>query len=257
MKKFISNKIVLTALGIILFFLIWFLISVIIDETTLIFPGPFKTILESVKLLGTSYLYKCLANSFLRLLIGFLISFVLAGIFGTLSGIFNKLYIILKPSITALKAIPTATLLFLFLVLSGAKNAPIYVVVILAFPILYEAFVGGIANMDKTIEDSIKLEGSNTLKSILKVRVPLAMPYILVGLSSSFALAFKVEIMAEVLSGNTADGLGCAIYAAKVNDPSNMTPIFAWSLIAIVLMLLIDLLNYELKKRIDRKYGIN
>ena len=78
------------------------------------------------------------------------------------------------------------------------------------------------------------------INTIFKIKLPLAIPYIVLGIKSSFALAFKVEIMAEVITGSTSNGIGCAIVSAQRSDPTNMIPVFAYSIIAIVIMLLVD-----------------
>ena len=75
------------------------------------------------------------------------------------------------------------------------------------------------------------------------------MPYIVVGIASSFGLSLKIEIMAEVITGYTRLGLGSAILAAQRSDPTNMVPIFAYSFVAIVVMLVFDLLSNAIKKK--------
>lgn len=253
MKKFISNKYILYIFGIVLFILVWFIVSLFVKDNVMIFPTPFQTIKEMFVILGNSYVYKALGSSLLRMFIGFGLSLILALILGTLSGCNKYIKELLKPSITVLKAVPTACLLFLFLVVLGAKNAPIVIVTLISFPILYESVVGGYENIDITLLESLKLEGENRVGNIFKIKLPLAMPYIFVGIASSFGLAFKIQIMAEILTGDTRSGLGCAILAAQRNDPTNMVPIFAYSLIAIILVLLIDLLSNVIKKHLNSK----
>ena len=243
MKKFISNKYVLTILGCVLFIATWLMISLIIDERTMIFPDPLTTFLEAGKLLATSYLYKCIGWTMLRMVIGFSISFIAALVFGILAGHFSWLKALLKPTIIALKSIPTAALVFLFLVVSGARYAPIYIVILISFPILYEAISSGIANVPQELIEASRVDGAKFWGIALKVRLPLSIPYILVGLASSFALSFKIEIMAEIITGDTRNGLGSAISAAQKNDPTNMVPIFAYSLIAVIFILLITIVE--------------
>lgn len=252
MKRFISNKYVLTILGCILFIAIWLMISLIIDERTMIFPDPLTTFIEAGKLLTTSYLYKCIGWTMLRMVIGFSISFITAMIFGILAGHFKWLRTVLKPTIIALKSIPTAALVFLFLVISGARYAPIYIVILISFPILYESISSGISNVPQEMIEASRVDGATFFGIAFKVRLPLAIPYILVGLASSFALSFKIEIMAEIITGDTRNGLGSAISAAQKNDPTNMVPIFAYSLIAIVFILLITIIE-DVVTRIVKK----
>ena len=248
-KKFISNKYVLTILGCLLFFLIWIIISLTVNETTMIFPDPIKTFKEAGNILSKSYVYNCLLWTMLRMIIGFSISFTLAMIFGLLAGHFPSLKTLFNPIIVALKSIPTAALVFLFLVISGAKYAPIYVVILISFPILYESISSGIHNIPEEMIDASKVDGSKGISTIFRIRLPLAIPYILVGVASSFALSFKIEIMAEIITGDTSHGLGSAISAAQKNDPSNMVPIFAYSLIAIVFILIVTIVEDLVSRR--------
>ena len=104
--------------------------------------------------------------------------------------------------------------------------------------------------IEKNIIDAMKIDGENNIKNIIRVKFPLSIPYLLVGMASSFALAFKIEIMAEVLTGDTTSGVGAAILAAQRNDPSNMVPIFAYSFIAIFLVLIIDLISILIKNKL-------
>ncbi|MGM9858461.1 MAG: ABC transporter permease [Bacilli bacterium] len=240
MKKFISNKYVAFTIGIIVIFLLWWIVSLCIEESIMIFPNPLLVFQNTFKILGGSYIYKCIGFSFLKVFIGFIISFILALIFGIIAGNFEFFYNFMKPIITTLKAIPTATLVFFFLVLVGAKNAPILMVILLSFPIIYDSIASGIKNIDKDLMDNMLLDGGKNFRNIMKLEVPLIYKYILLGISSSFALSFKIEIMAEILTGNTSLGLGSAILAAQRNDPTNMIPIFSYSLITIIFVLIIS-----------------
>lgn len=243
MKKFITNKYVLTILGCILFLVIWISISAIVNDTKMIFPDPLSTVQESFRILSTSYVYHCLAWTMYRMLIGFSISFVAALLFGVFAGHFSWLKTMLKPIIIALKSVPTAALIFLFLILSGAKYAPIYVVILISFPILYEAISSGISNVPEELVEAARVDGARWHNIAFQMRLPLSLPYILVGIASSFALSFKIEIMAEIISGDTRNGLGSAISAAQKSDPSNMVTIFAYSLIAIVFILMLTIID--------------
>lgn len=242
MKKFISNRIVCYTLGFLFFLLFWEILSLVIGEQTLVFPGPIETIQESVRILSKKYIYQQIGSSFVRMLIGYGVAFLLAFIFGILAGNFPSFQKMMVPFISTLRSIPTASLVFLFLVIAGARNAPILMVTLIAFPILYSSFVGGIENISPEINDALKIDGSRWWKKVWHVQIPLSLPQVFIGLSSSFGLSFKIEIMAEILTGDTKSGLGSAIFAAQQNNPTNMVPIFAYSLIAILFLMLITLL---------------
>ena len=250
-KYYKSNKFIYSFIGFILLFTIWFIIAEIIGEKKLIFPGPIETIKDFFRLLTLKSTYISILYSFTKMIIGYIISIICALIFGTIAGLFDKVNKILFPTIQALKAIPTASLLFLFIVISNFDNAPIYVVILVSFPILYESFSGGIRNIPNNINDALKLDGGNKISNIIKVKLPLAINYILIGIASSFSLAFKIEIMSEVLSGSTNYGIGCQIKLVQITQ-TDMTSIFSWSLIAVLLMLFISYLSKFFIKKLNK-----
>ena len=251
MRKFITKPYaypLLYTLGIAFVFALWFVISLSQGQGNLVFPSPISTFSKLGELLSGSYIYKCIGWTLLRTLEGFAIAFGGALLLGSLAGVLKPLQIFLKPLIIVFKSAPTAAFVFLFLVLSGSSKAPIYIVVILAFPILYDAVVGGINSIPSEINDAIKVDRGGFFYPLFAIRIPLAAPYVLVGVASSFALSFKTSIMAEIITGSTNYGLGNLITVYRNGDPSDLTPIFAIAFVAIVLILLIDLLAYFLKR---------
>ena len=213
------------------------------------FPDPGSVIVKSIELFGKEYLYKCIWGSLYRMLIGFSISSILAICLGMLVGNFTKLKHVFNPTMIALRSVPTAALVFLILRLVGFKNASIYIVMIIVFPMVYEATVSGYQNIDPSISMALKVDSNNSIYNNFKVKLPLSMPYIAVGLVSSFALSFKIEIMAEVLtSSSNSYGLGSAISIAFANQSDGLISTFAYSFIAIVIMMLVSLIIYIIKK---------
>ena len=209
----------------------------------MVFPGPLETVKYAVTLLGRSYTYRCMAFTLRKMLCGFAISFIYALILGMIAGNSTFVEEMLKPILVIFRAIPTASLIYLFIVLAGFRNAPMLLVMMISFPIIYEGVKEGIKNVDEGITDAAKVDGSSLLMETLRVRLPLASPYIIAALASSFSLSFKIEIMAEVITGASNAGLGSVISGVRAADPTNMVPVFGYSFIAVVMMLLIDLLS--------------
>ena len=102
----------------------------------------------------------------------------------------------------------------------------------------------------------MKLDSGSSLRNVFFIQIPLLIPYLLVGITSSFALSFKIEIMAEILTGDTRSGIGSAILGAQINNPTDMTPIFAYSLIVIIFVLIVSLLTKFIVNKIKKKYDI-
>ena len=255
MKKFITNKFILFFLGTVFVILLWFLISLIFDTNGGIFPSPILTFKKFFELLAIPYTYTCLGYTLLRMLAGFGCSFILALILGVIAGNHPNVYQFLKPLMVTIKSIPTVALVFLFIVVVAPKYAPILVVSLICFPILYEGVAGGVRNIDQDYLDASKVDGANYVKGVWYIKLPLAIPYIIVSVVSSFALSFKIEIMAEVMTGYTKNGLGSVIQYEQKADPSNMETIFAYALFAVIIMLLVTLLE-EIIKQLIKKHNI-
>lgn len=248
MKKFL-NKFTLYIFGIIFLLGIWFLLSMIFDQNSMVFPNPYVTIKRMFELLLTKVTYKYLGFSIIRLIIGFLISFIVAFLLGILVNNSERLYNFLTPAITFLKAAPTATFVFLFIILSGAKNAPVYVVFTVTMPILYESIVSALKNTNKSVIEASKLDGANKLQRIFMVQLPFGINFISLGLLSTFAMAFKIEIMAEIITGFTNGGLGSMIHNSQLLNPTDLTDMFAYSLMAIILILICTFITSSIKEK--------
>ena len=256
MKKFISALKSNTAIytyGVIFIFLIWAIISLFQGKGNVVFPNPLDTFIMTGEILSTSYIYKCIGWTLLRVLIGFSSSFLLALVLGILANKFNKFYTFFKPFILVLKSAPTAAFIYLFLILFTSKYASIFIIFLVSFPILYESVVGGLNNISKEVIDAMRIDSGHLFYSFLKIKIPLSFPYIAVGLLSSFGLAFKTSIMAEIISGSTDYGLGCAITAYRSMYYGNLTPIFSVTLICIVLVLVLDITSLAIKHFLNKK----
>ena len=249
MKRFISNNKTAYILGILLLILLWQFIALLIGERTMVFPGPFETFKYTLSLLNKSYTYRCIFASLGKMFMGYIIALILAFIFGVIAGNNTYLEKVFAPTMTALRSIPTASLVYLFIVLAGFKLAPMYLVLLMSFPIIYEGVKEGIKNISPDIIGATKLDGASYLKDNIRVKIPLAKPYFLASMVSSFSLSFKIQIMAEVITGASTPGIGSAILGARSSDPTNMIPVFSYSLIAIVIMLIIDLLSQVFRKK--------
>jgi len=248
MKKFITNKYVLYVLGVIFFILIWEVISLIVHEPILVFPDPITTFIEGFKLLGSSYFYKCLGATLLRMVTGFLLALGIAMLLGILIGNNKKIQAFLTPGMTITKAIPTAALVLLFLTLLHSDKTPAMIVLIMSLPILYESIIGGVNAISKEVEDTTKLEELGFIHANISIRLPQAIPSLMVGISSSLAMSFKIAIMSEVIAGTTTVGLGSQIRYLQANETS-MVPVFAYSFMAILFVLIFDFFFMLLKNK--------
>mgnify|MGYP003291850861 CR=1 FL=1 len=88
------------------------------------------------------------------------------------------------------------------------------------------------------------------LETLFKIQLPIGFPAILVGIASSFSLAFKVEIMSEILTGFTKGGLGSLIKGAQLINSVDLTMMFGYSFIAIIFMIIITYVSNIIKEKL-------
>ena len=253
--KILRNKYLMFFLGFLFLIGVWFLVSAIVDLNNMIFPSPYATFKRMFELLGQGVTYKYLGFSVLRLIIGFAVSFVLAFLLGILVNNSESLYNFFTPIITFLKAAPTATFVFVFLVLFGGRNAPAWVVILMTFPILYESVVSALRSTPVEMLEASKIDGAGRFKTLIRVQIPLGIPFITLGLLSTFGMAFKVEIMAEIITGITKGGIGTMIKISNLLDGTDLTNMFAYSLIAIILVLIVSIAASIVKGKMASQKG--
>ena len=236
-----------TVVGIVGVFLLWWLISVLLK--TSLFPTPWVVLPEFFKLFALKSTYLAVGGTLLRLIASIAAGMILGLLLGVISGLNESFRAYIRPLIVIFKTVPTAAVIYILIVLVSPNYAPIIIVFLMAFPIIYEAIVTGMTSIDPNIIDASSMDGARTIQKVFRIYIPLSSNYILLGFVSSIGLGMKVAIMSEVLTGNaSADGIGKLIRNAALTV--DMTLIMAYSLIAIIIIGLIDIAIHFVKKRL-------
>ncbi len=237
--------------GIVFIFLLWWILHLALHTTLL--PGPWETFcyLGNMLLEGSTWL--AIWNTVYRLIISFVISFILGLILGIISGIWEQVYLFLRPLVTILRTVPTAAVIYILIVLTRVEAAIYIICCLLIFPLIYEAVYSGIHSIDDDVYNSLRLDGRvYRPRAIWSVFLPLSRPYISLGVVQSIGLGMKVCIMAEILCGNPRiKGLGRLIYYAS--QYVNMKEIISIAIICIVLIAIVDVACYFIKKTLPVK----
>lgn len=184
--------------GIFLIFVISYLVSILRNDEIL-FPsistvfvsfGNFFTNGKNVVALGWTLL-----RLFSAVFSSFILCFILTFVY-----ILNKSSLnIIKPMVFIMKTAPIAAIsIYLFFII-GSEIAPYFIVFMVVFPIMSQAFFSGIDQIDPAIIDDLKTIKGSFIVKFFKVYVPLIAPNITLSLLQSFGLGLKVCVMAEYL----------------------------------------------------------
>ena len=241
-----SNKIFLI-LGVVFIFLLWELLS-LISQNDFIVPSISNTMKALGEMLTKSDTYNILFSTILRLLSSITICFILALTLAVFSNINERVKYFLKPLISLLKTLPVATIIIMLLVMIGRSIAPYFIVGLVVLPLIYEIVLNALEAIDKDIIDEVKMVSSGKDFTVLKrIYLPLITPYLLTSLIQAFGLGLKVLVMAEFIA-ETKNSIGEVIRFYK--NEALTEYVFAWTIILVLFILLIDLLLHYIKKKI-------
>jgi ABC-type nitrate/sulfonate/bicarbonate transport system permease component len=253
--------------GFVFFVGIWALIALILHKQgNTILPYPHESFVLMNQYLWTldyaENTWIAIGWTLARLLIGFSVSFVLGAILGTLGGLHKKFASFLAPYVLFSKTMPTAAFVLVLVGMSFSWRSlppyiPCFLVFMVAFPLIYEAFKSGIENESPETKDALELDsGKKSPAAVLNVLWPDSESYILLSIAQSLGLSMKVSVMSEILvnSSQANGGIGGLIQNARYLSADD-SEIIAYSLIAILMVLLIDIPMVVLKKSL--KVGLN
>ena len=187
-----------------------------------------------------------LAEHIVLSLLAIVIAILVGGAAGILIAEFQRLA---KPTlgvINFLYTIPSISMLGFLIPLSGVGNATavIALTIYALLPMVRNTHTG-MANIDPAILEAAKGMGSTRLQTMLRIKLPLAMPVILSGIRSMVTMTIALAGIASFIG---AGGLGVAIYRGITTNNAAMT--MDGSLLIALLALLVDWLLSMLERRI-------
>ena len=245
MNSIIKNNKVYYVLGLLFIVCLWSVLS-LISNNDFIVPSPSLTIDALYEIICDIATYKILGLTLLRLLLSISSSFILGVVLAVFSYFSQKVNCFVKPLIVIMKTIPVVAIVIMLLVIIGREYSSYLIVGFVAFPIIYEGTLNGFFTFDKDMLDEVKMVSKTNVQILQHIYLPLIRPHLLTSLLQSFGLGLKVLVMAEFII-ETKDSIGEAIRFYK--NEALTEYIFAWSIILIIFVLLIDSLFNILKKK--------
>lgn len=230
--------------------IIWQIRATMVDNATL-FPFPANVWASLTTLLSQIETYRIILFTLFRLLISLATSLFIGIILGVIAGFSKTVYTLLRPVVTGLRSLPVASLIVVILILYGQQQAVYIIGFLMIFPIMFEASAHGVINVNTQLVHATRIEAVNKSKKLLYVYFPLALPYIKTGLFQSVGLGFKVLVMAEFIA-QTQISIGRMLYLGRINI--QYADVFAWTIIIILIVLLIESLLKRLQTSSDTEY---
>ena len=241
-----SIKIYLIKMLVICFWLLlWELVSRHINQE-LFLPSP-KSVLVTVFYLSKNpRFWISIANSFIRIILGFFLGLVTGTIFAILSYRSRLIYELLSPLMKVIKATPVASFIILALVWISSVNLSILIAFLMVLPVSYSNILYGLKSTDNKLIEMAKIFNLSRWKRIKAIYFPAVSPFIISAISVGLGFSFKSGIAAEVI-GRPINSIGLNLYEAKLY--LMIKELFAWTLVTILISVLFERIVMKLMKR--------
>ncbi|CAM3900849.1 ABC transporter permease [Cohnella lubricantis] len=164
---------------------------------------------------------------------------------GVVSAKNERLASVILAVANVIQVLPSLALLALLMIFLGLGFKTIVVGLFLysLLPVIRHTYVG-LKQVDKSVVDAGRGVGMNQLQLLLRIQMPLSLPFLTAGLRVAAVIAIGVATLAPLIGG---DGLGREIYAGL--NLRNNVQIYAGAIPAAALAILADVLLGRLQGR--------
>lgn len=181
-----------------------------------VLPSVSKTIEALIELFKDADFYLAFGSTFLRVLIAFACSFILAFL---CAGAVNKhkvLSKVINPIVSVLRAFPTVAVVLLLMFWTNSLVAPVIVTMLVVFPVLFTNLCTSFGAVDTDVVQMCALFNVEKKKVFYRVKLPAMLPTLMLSIGSGISLNLKLMVAAEVLAA-TANSLGSKLSFANYN----------------------------------------
>lgn len=233
---------VIAVFGIVTF--AWQFIATATQTPEYLLPRPLSIAKRFIAFLKDPTFWKDTTITLSEILLGFVLSILVAIIIGALISQIMVLELSLLPYIVAFQTIPSITLAPIFVNWFGYGMASKIVMVftVAAFPIIMMVIAGLQSSSSEQIQ-MLRSFGANRLQILKKVQVPNALPFFFTGLRLGIIMSVTGAIVAEFQGAEAGLGYRIAQYYQNAKVIDAFAAIFALSIIGVLLYSLIGLLR--------------
>lgn len=212
----------------------------------LVLPPPSSVLATLWSEIATGRLWPHLSMTAAEMALGLGIGAIVGLGTGILLAEFPALSRLLRPYVLASQLVPKLALGPLFIIWFGFGMTPTVVITALIcfFPLM-ENTLTGIGEVDAPRRELFRMLGAGRLQTLLRLKLPAALPVIMAGLRVAVVLALVGAVVGEFIGGRI--GLGASIIAAQsVMDSSLIFALF-------IVITALGMLLYEAVRLIERR----
>lgn len=215
-----------------------------------ILPSPGETFTAMGLLAARPDFFAILSQSVVRALTGFAIAAGIGTVAGVLAGYSFAAMRLMKPVVTVLLGVPPIGWIVLALIWFGSSGGTAVMTVIIASaPVSFAGALEGVAKRDRQLEVMAQAFGAPWFCRLCTVTMPHVLSYLFPAWTTTAGSAWKVTVMAELLSNS--GGIGGELATARALF--DIAQVSAWLTVTVALALLTDYgLLHLLREALER-----
>ena len=248
-KKYAEILFPCLAVGVII--IAWQITATIYDAE-IIMPSPLLTMKEFFSAFTEKEFYISVFLTLLRAFIAFIISYALAFVFAYFS--YKSVYVkyFFYPLTVIARGIPTMSIILILFFMFSKEVSTVVIAFIVIFPISYSEILSHFTSLDDGVLQALKVYGVDDKKVLKEYIVPEIFEKSFFSGVNMLAFSVKLCISAEAVL-QTPNSFGLLMTKAKTNLITGR--LFAYTIIAVLLGILFEIIAKLIKKRIDKKRG--
>lgn len=179
-----------------------------------VLPSPLDTLHEITVIGSQPGLTRAAGETALRSLTGFSLAVAVGTAAGTIAGYSFAAVRLMAPIVTVILGVPPITWIVLALIWFGSSGGSAVLTVVLAsFPISFAAGLQGVATRDRALDAMARSFGAGPWLRFRTVTAPHLVAHLFPAWTTTAGSAWKVTVMAELLSNS--GGIGSELATAR------------------------------------------
>lgn len=215
-------------------------------------PSPQQVVAAAVDLAERGQLYRDIAISTQRVLLGFAIGSLIGLVLGAAVGLSRTFSVLLSPVIGALRAVPSLAWVPLLVLYLGIQEEPKVILIMIgaAFPVFTTLSIA-LRHVDPALVEMGRAFGLSRLALLTTIQLPAVLPALVSGLRLGLAQSWLFLVAAELLA--SAMGLGFLLIDSQNNG--RLDRIFLAIILLAVLGKTTDALIGIFERWLNRRWG--
>ncbi len=216
----------------------------------LILPDPATVFATLAGLIESGTAWPELAVTARRALTGLALAIAAGSVLGMLAGVSLTASMMARPLVTVLLGTPPIAWLVLAMLWFGASDGtPVFTVFVACFPVIFVGALQGTRTLDSHLKDMATVFRLPARMKLFDLYLPHVASYLFPAWITALGTAWKVVVMAELLS--SADGVGAALAVSRSHLDTAAT--LAWISAVVGSLLAVEYLLLEpIKRELER-----